>query len=155
MGWTTAALILKHLKLWNKGEWDLSWRWWPLTILGTNLLEVMNWGCVPTCKTEKEDDDEVVDYNTSGILSPMAPPLTVYFLPPWWASVLLYKWGLFTKLALLVSGTGLLCSLWTGFGLSHRMNRLRQVHGWLMLSQCQRPVYMTIKAGLRKRNHVL
>ena len=33
--------MLNCLKLQNTGGWHLSWRWWPLTILSTNLLEVM------------------------------------------------------------------------------------------------------------------
>ena len=44
---------------WNKGGWDQSWRWWPQTILSTNLLDVMllhwskNLKSIPTWKTAK------------------------------------------------------------------------------------------------------
>ena len=42
MGWWAAAtLTLNCQKVQNKGGQDLSWRWWPQTILSTNLLEVM------------------------------------------------------------------------------------------------------------------
>ena len=39
--WATATLTLNCQKLLNKGGWYLSWRWWPKTILSTNLLHVM------------------------------------------------------------------------------------------------------------------
>ena len=79
--WAAAALILKHLKLQNKRWQDLCWRWWSITILSTNLLEVIllhwskNWWSVPTCTTEEEDDMETVDCNTSGMPTPMTAHL--------------------------------------------------------------------------------
>ena len=47
----------------------------PWAILGTNLLRVMllhwskNVGSVPTCRTDEDDGEDVVDCITSGILS--------------------------------------------------------------------------------------
>ena len=46
-------------------------------------------------------------------------------------------------------------SLWSDFATSHRRKRLRQAHGRLLLSLCQRPDYMAIKASLTRRNCVL
>ena len=34
-------LLLNNRMIWNKGGQDLSWRWWPWTILSKNLLDVM------------------------------------------------------------------------------------------------------------------
>ena len=77
--WAAAAFTLNCQKLWNKGGHDLSWRWWPQTILSTNLIEVMllHW-CKKMRKhtnlrTENEDDEEAVDCDTSGAPTPMAP----------------------------------------------------------------------------------
>ena len=105
----------------------LSWRWGPLTKLGTNLLEVMflqwckKWRRVPTCTTDEDDGDKVVHCNISGMPSLWLPfflqsveltdvPLSD-FLPPWWLSVLVSKWGFFAKEALPDSGTGCFCTL--------------------------------------------
>ena len=77
-GWTRAGLMLNHLKLWNNRGQHLSWRWWPLTILSKNHLEVMllNWskycGSVPACRADENNGNEVIDCNTSGMLYPMA-----------------------------------------------------------------------------------
>ena len=46
-------------------------------------------------------------------------------------------------------------SLGSGFATFHRGKRLRQAHGRLLLSLCQRPLYMSIMASLTRRNHVL
>ena len=97
------------------------------TILSTNWLEVMllhwskKWESIPTCKTADEDDEEAVDCDTSGVLTPMVPILPVSvepadtlppadFLTPGWVSVPLSKWGLLAKEAPLDPGTGL---FWT------------------------------------------
>ena len=77
--WAIAALMLDHWKLWNKRGHALSCRWWPLIIFTINLLEVRllysskKWESVPICTMDEHDFDEVVDCNTSGISSPMAP----------------------------------------------------------------------------------
>ena len=65
--------MFNYLKLWNYGGWHLSWRWYPLTILSSNLLEVMlpywyrNWRRVSTCTAEEDGIDESIDCNTSRI----------------------------------------------------------------------------------------
>ena len=84
----------------------------------------------------------------------------VDFLPPWQASGLLSKQGLFAKETQLDSSSNLLHtetepSLWSGFATSHRRKRLRQAYGRLLLSLSQRPVYTAIKASLTRRNCVL
>ena len=43
--WCAVAFTLNCQKLQNKEGCDLSWRWWPWTILNTNLLEVMPLHC--------------------------------------------------------------------------------------------------------------
>ena len=45
--------------------------------------------------------------------------------------------------------------LWPGFATPLRWKRLRQAHGRLLLSLCQRPVYMAIHTSLIRRNHIL
>ena len=78
-GWAAATLTLDCQKLWNKGEWYLSWCWWPWTILSTNLLDVMllhwskNLKSIPTWKTADEGDEEAEDCYTSGVPTPTAP----------------------------------------------------------------------------------
>ena len=66
-------------KLWNKGGHDLNWRWWPWTILSTNLLEVMLLHWSKNGKAyqpgKKNKDEEAVDCDTSGALTPMVPLL--------------------------------------------------------------------------------
>ena len=80
--WAAAALTLKHRKSWNKGGWDLSWRWWPQTIWSTNLLDVMlfhwskNLKSIPTWKVanvDDEEDEEVEGSGTSRVPTPMPP----------------------------------------------------------------------------------
>ena len=124
--WAAAALTLNCQRLWNKGGWDLSWRWWPWTMLSTNLLEVMllHWSkklkSIPSWKTVDEDDEEAEDSDTSA-LTPTAPFSLVSavlvvtlppvdFLPLGWASFPLSKWGLLAKDAPLDPGTGLFCT---------------------------------------------
>ena len=69
------------------------------------------------------------------------------------------KWGLFAKEAALDSGISLFCTLkWnTVLGLAFPPligGKLRKYHGKLLVSLCQRPVYMAIKASITRRNHV-
>ena len=44
---------------------------------------------------------------------------------------------------------------WPGFATPFMWKRLRQAHGRLLLSLCQRPVDMAIQASLNSRNHIL
>ena len=59
------CLNIELLEIMEQGGHDLSQRWWPWTILSTNVLEVMflhwlkKWESIPTFKTE-EDDEETV-----------------------------------------------------------------------------------------------
>ena len=114
-------------KLWNKGGWDLSWRWWPQTILSINLLDILllHWSkylkSMPTWKAadvEDEEAEEAEDSGTSGVPTPMAPFLLVTaelvetlppadFLSLEWASFSHTKWGLLAKDAPLGPGTDL------------------------------------------------
>ena len=77
--WARAAFMVNHLKLQNIGGWHLSWRWWPFSILSTNLSEVMllhlskNFTSVSNFTTEGDAGDEVKDCNTSGMSSPWPP----------------------------------------------------------------------------------
>ena len=105
--------MLNCLKLWNNGGWYLSWRWWPLTILSKNLMDVMllYWSKmfrnVSNFTTDEDDGDEIVHHNTSGMPSPMASVFSrvgeqvdvspADFLPLQWLSFLVSKWGFFTK----------------------------------------------------------
>ena len=45
-------------------------------------------------------------------------------------------------------------SSWPGLATPLRRKRLRQIHGRLVQSLCQRPINMAIQAGLTRRNHV-
>ena len=45
-------------------------------------------------------------------------------------------------------------SPWPGLATLLRRKRLRQTHGRLLLSLCQRPVNTATQAGLTRRNHV-
>ena len=45
-------------------------------------------------------------------------------------------------------------SLWPGLATHLRKKKLRQTHGRLLLSLCQRPVNTAIQAGLTRRNHI-
>ena len=71
-----STLMLNCLKLWNNGKWNLSWRWWPFTVLSTKLLKVMllHWfkysGRVMTCTTEEDEDCDI-----SGTMPTIAPLL--------------------------------------------------------------------------------
>ena len=82
------------------------------------------------------------------------------FLPLGWASFPLSKWGLLAKDGPLDPGKGLFCTMkWNpvcGPGLTTppRRKRLRQAHGRLLLSLCQRPVNTAIQAGLTRKNHI-
>ena len=44
---------------------------------------------------------------------------------------------------------------WRGFATHLRWKRLRQAHGRLLLSLCQKPVDTAIQASLTRRNHIL
>ena len=114
-------------------------------ILITNLLEVMllhrskNWGSVTNRATE-EDDDDVVDWNQEH-----CPPVCLFLRRCRTGRDTITSRLSATKEAPLVSGTSLLHiemepSLWLGFAILHRRKILRQVHGRLLLSLCQRPI---------------
>ena len=161
-------------------EWwrvALGWRWWHLTILSTNLLEVMllHWSkkfwSVKTCKTDEDDGDEVEDSNTSGMPSLIAPILprftgacrcTSSWLPPTLMTVrlsnkarLLHQDGiarLWHRLFLHIKPEPSLCS---GPGTPHRGWVLAQSKWGLLVSLCLRPIDVTIKASLTRRNRIL
>ena len=126
---------------------------------------------IPTWKTGDEDEG-AEDCNTSGALTPMGP------LPPsigrtggdTATSRLLATW---TNLipTIQVRPLSQICitrpwhrsllhcemelSPLPGLATHFRGKRLRQTHGRLLLSLCQRPVNMVILANLTRRNHIL
>ena len=70
---------IKVPKSQKEGGWDISWRWWPRTILSTNLLDIMllhwskNLKSIQTWNTadvDDEEDEEVEGCGTSGALTP-------------------------------------------------------------------------------------
>ena len=175
--WMVAALILNCWMLWNKGGQDQSWRWWPWTILSTNLLYVKfflwskNLKSIPTWKTADEDDEETEDHDTSGALIPMDPfpPSVGRTSGDIAISRILTTWMILIP-TLQVRPLGqertsrpwhrslLHCDMelspWPGLATPLRRKRLRQTHRRLLLSLCQRPVHMAIQAGLTRRNHI-
>ena len=162
MGWAAAALTLNCWKLQNKGGWHLSWRWWPQTILSTNLLDVMllhwskNLKSIPTWKTADEDNEGAEDCTTSGVLTPMAPFLpsisrtggdtaTSRLLSTWMSLIptlkmrpLSQRWTTRPWHRSLLHCKNESSPL-PGHATPPRGKRLRQPHG-LLLSLCQRPV---------------
>ena len=122
-----SCLQIKLPEVTEQGRCNLNWKWWPWTILITNLLEVMlihwskkirkhtnlkNWGwgwwggyglthqeCWPPQPSFILESAELADRL-----------LPTDFLPPGWVSVPLSKWGLLAKEAPLDPGTGLFCT---------------------------------------------
>ena len=165
--------MLDCLKLHNNGGWHLSWRWWPFTILSTNLLEVMllqwsmNFESVPTCTTDEDDEN----CDTSGTMFPMAPFLPTLSGTGWctscWLSAILTTVRLSVKMRLLWKGgtNKLWCrpflnikpepGLWLGSDSPHRGWRLGQSKGGYVVGLCQGPVKTSTKANLTGMNRIL
>ena len=153
----------------------LSWRWLPLTILSKNLLKVIsfhwsrNCGSIPTCTTNDDDGDKVVQCNTSRM-----PLHTVSFLHRLsWTTTSMTRWFP-ASLTTLKSGfkAMFLCWRWApriwyrlllniklethlGFTTCHRGTRLSQAIEGLLLNLQQIPVDFSIKANLTGSNSIL
>ena len=122
-------------------------------------------------KTKDEDDEEAVDCDGSGVptlMTPLLPSISrtdrdtnISRLPATWMSLnptlqvrLLSQRDTTTLCHGLLLPSEMEHSPWSGFATSHRGERLRQAQGGLLLSLCQKPVYMAIQAKLTRRNHI-
>ena len=100
---------------------------------------------VETCTKDKDDGAEVVDCNTSGMLSLMVPLLTrvngtggytlVDFLPPWWLLLVVSNWGFFAKKAQPDTIIDNFCTLNLDPAFHLAMTPLIQVKNWGNLSE--------------------
>ena len=166
--------MLNHVKLWNNRKWHLSWWWWPLTILSSNLLKVrlthwskMFWKCT-SIHIRKVMVMKMLS-NTSGTLSLMMPLLlrvSAGRCTPSWLSAILM---------IFIPSIQVRLQCWEGttrhqhrffctwhinldFGMAqtHLINlRLGQSKWRLMVNLCWRPFDMTIKASHTRRNSIM
>ena len=132
---------------------------------------IQKWESILTCITEEKDDYDAVDCNRSGMLTPMAPLLptvsrsgrdtttssisaTLMSLSPTLEVRPLWQRGISRVWHSSHLHIEIQPSAGSGFATSHG-KRLRHAHGILLLVLCQRPVYMTIRAGITRRSCVL